>query len=86
MQSLMWLSLLGAVTATAEPVVIAVPSHALATAAVNKGQVPATDLVERAAHAMSARIDVDGRVHYGCADAAATNDFRFDTRPARREK
>ena len=51
-----------------------------------KSQIPATDLVDRAAHAMSARIDVDGRIHYGCADAAATHDFRVDTRPARREK
>lgn len=86
MQSLILIGWLGAATAATEPVVIEVPAHALATVAVRKRAALADDLVDRAAHAMSASIDVNGRVHYGCSDAAATHDFRFDSRVVRREK
>jgi hypothetical protein len=84
MQSLMVLGWLAA--AAAQPVVIEVPAHSLATAATPKRPAPATDLAAHAAHAMSARVDVDGRVHYHCADAAATHDFRVDVRAPRKEK
>ncbi len=84
MQSLMLLSWLAA--AAAEPVVIELPTQALATVAAPKRQVPTTDLAAHAAHAMSARVDADGRIHYHCADAAATHDFRVDARTTREEK
>jgi hypothetical protein len=84
MQSLMVLGWLTA--AAAQPVVIEVPAHTLATVAAPKRQAPATDLVAHAAHAMSARVDADGRIHYHCADAAATHDFRVGVRAAREEK
>jgi len=86
MQSLMVLGLLGAAVASPEPVVVVVPSQALAVSAAPKAQRPATDLLERAAHAMSARVDADGRVRYQCGDAVATHDFRFDAHAVRREK
>lgn len=86
MQSLILAGWLGAAAAATEPVVVEVPTHALATRPVAKASRPATDLVERAAHAMSARVDADGRIHYHCADAAGTRDFRFESNAARREK
>jgi hypothetical protein len=85
MHSLMLLGWLAA--AAAEPVVIEVPTHALASATAPKRQAaPATDLVAQAAHAMSARVDADGRIHYHCADAAATHDFRVGVRAPRKEQ
>jgi hypothetical protein len=84
MHSLMLVGWLAA--AVAEPVVIEVPTHALASTAASKRQAPATDLVAHAAHAMSARVDADGRIHYHCADAATTHDFRVDVRAPRKEK
>lgn len=86
MHSLMLLGLLGAAAAAAEPVVIEVPAHALESTAASKAPAPATALVGRSGHAMSARIDVNGRIHYDCADAIAARDFRFDTRAARQEQ
>jgi hypothetical protein len=86
MHSLMLLTWLGAAAVAAEPVVIEVPSHALANPRAAKAGIPPTDLTDRAAHALRARIDADGRVHYDCADAAATQDFRFAARAARQEK
>lgn len=86
MHKLILLTWLGAAAVAAEPVQIQVPAHALATRSTAKAPRPATDLVERAAHAMSARIDADGRIHYQCADAAATRDFRFESNAARKEK
>ncbi len=80
------LTWLGAAAVPSEPVVIEVPTHTLATTTMAKAQRPATDLTERAAHALSARIDADSRVHYDCANAADTRDFRFVVRPARAEK
>ena len=84
MHSLMLLGWLAA--AAAEPVVIEVPTHAMASTVAPKRQAPATDLAAHAAHAMSARVDADGRIHYHCADAAATHDFRVGVRAAREEK
>lgn len=84
MQSLMLLGWLAA--AAAEPVLIEVPTQALATVATPKPQQPATALGAQAAHAMSARMGADGRIHYHCADAAATHDFRVDVRAPREEK
>jgi hypothetical protein len=84
MQSLMLLGWLAA--AAAEPVVIEVPTQALATVDAPKRHRSATDLVAQAAHAMSARMGADGRIHYHCADATATHDFRVDARAPRKEK
>jgi hypothetical protein len=86
MHSLFLLTLLGAAAATTEPVVIEIPAHALATAVATKTQRATPDLTDRAAHAMRARIDADGRVHYDCGNAADTLDFRFATRVTREEK
>lgn len=86
MQSLILLSWLGATVAATDPILIEVPTHALATSHSAKAQLAATDAHERAAHAMTATVGSDGRVHYDCRSAADTGDLRSDTRAAREEK
>lgn len=86
MQSLILLSWLGATVAAADPVLIEVPTHTLANTHSAKAQLASTDAHERAAHAMTASVGRDGRVHYDCQSAAETGDLRIDTRAAREEK
>ena len=80
------LTWLGAAAVAAEPVTIEIPTHALAGNVAAKASRATPDLTQHAAHAMSARIDADGRVHYDCANAGDTLDFRFAAGRASEEK
>ncbi len=86
MHSLLLLTWLGAAAAAPEPVMIEIPAHALASNVAAKAPRATPDLTQRAAHALSARIDANGRVHYNCANAGDTLDFRFTARSASEEK